>query len=343
MSGTFVSSLTTIFNDVNWSFNYIILPICFILGNIGNCLNLLIFARPTSRSNSCLLYFLSASIIDIFILNFGLVLRLVRGLYNIDPALTSLWFCRLRTYLTSTSFLIYRLSILFACVDRMCASSRSAWMRMESRPKVAYYLIVFIWIFSFVYSSPALIYHTIIYGQCLSPPNSTYAIYTTISALIQGISIPLSMIICGLITFCHLKTMQRRILPTNDVIHNERQIIGQYITMLLAQVITDLLCNILYAVYLIYSLIYPAPQSTQITLIGVFMINMSFTLPYLNFSAAFYLHTLSSPTFRRKLFRLLKRMRWFYRQMPADHDSRTNMHTIPMAAMHAKHTTTLHH
>ncbi|CAF1056585.1 unnamed protein product [Adineta ricciae] len=326
MSVASASSLTTIFNGVNWSFNYVILPICFILGNFGNCLNLLIFARPSSRSNSCFLYFLSASVINVIILNFGLVLRLLRGLWSIDPALTLLWFCRLRTYLIGASFLIYRLSILFACVDRMCASSRSAWIRMESRPKVAHRLIILIWIFCVIYLSPSLIYQTIVYGQCLAPPNTIYATYSTISTLIQGLFIPSSMILCGVITFLHLKTMQKRVEPQHHLTgQNERHVLGQYLAMLVVQVITDFLCNILYPAYLIYNLIYPAPTPTTL-----FILNLAFTTPYLNFGAAFYLYTLSSPKFRRKLVRVLKQIKWIRENSP---DDRSHGHTATVASL----------
>jgi len=126
MSTTSLVDLTSILNSILWSFYYVFLPICFIFGNIGNCLNLIIFSQRSSRTNSCLLYFLSASIINIFILNFSLVLRILRGVWNIDPAVQFVWFCRLRTYLINVLFLSYRCSILFVCIDRMCASSRSA-------------------------------------------------------------------------------------------------------------------------------------------------------------------------------------------------------------------------
>ncbi|CAF1189610.1 unnamed protein product [Rotaria sordida] len=340
MSNTSLPNLITTFNEVLWCFNYIVLPICFVLGNIGNCLNLLIFSQRSSRSNSCLLYFLSASIINIFILNFGLVLRILRGIWNIDPALKSLWFCRWRTYLTSTFFLIYRCSILLACIDRMCASSRSAWIRMESRPRVAYHLIAFNWILCFAYFTPALVYHTIVYGQCLSPPGSTYATYLTISTLVQGLFIPSAMIVCGFITFTHLKSMQSRITPMNTDGHDERKIVGQYIIMLFVQVATDCLYNLLYSAYLICSLVFPTPQNTQIAAVSSFLINMSFTLPYLNYSGAFFLHTLSSPSFRRKLLQLLRRMRWFDEYIRVNYD-RHNTHTIPLVTMRVRNTTAL--
>ncbi|UJR13230.1 hypothetical protein I4U23_000252 [Adineta vaga] len=193
MANVSTSDLTVIFSNITWSVNYIILPICFLMGNFGNCLNLIIFFQRISRSNSCLLYFFSASVVNIFILNFGLTLRILRGTWSIAPALKSLLFCRFRTYANSTFFLIYRLSILLASVDRMCASSRNVQIRQISQPKVAYRAIIFKWIFCLFYFISILLFRTIIYGQCLMPPNTIYESYATISALAQALLIPLGM------------------------------------------------------------------------------------------------------------------------------------------------------
>ncbi|CAF1523547.1 unnamed protein product [Adineta steineri] len=342
MSDISLVNLTNIFNEIQWYFSYIILPIFFILGNIGNCLNLFIFSGRSSRANSCLLYFLSASIINIFILNIGLVLRILRGIWNIDPAVKFVWFCRCRTYLTSTFFFIYRCSILLACVDRMCASSRLAWMRMKSRPQIAYRLIAINWILSFAYFTPALVYPIIIYGQCLAPPGTTYSTFLTISTVLQGLLIPLIMVVCGLITFFHLKSMQSRVQPLNADGQNERKVVGKYIIMLFVQVVTDFLSNLTYECYLIYSLIFPAPQSPLISAISSFLINMSFNLPYLNYSAAFYLHTLSSPSFRRKLLRFIRRISWFERLIPLNNDTHNTL-TVAMTAKHGRNTTAVDH
>jgi len=145
------------------------------------------------------------------------------------------------------------------------------------------------------------------YGQCLLLPDNAYATSLTIAALVLGLLIPLLMIICGILTVQHVKTARTRVVPGNPIVSNEHWVTNQYLVMLLVQVIADALGNIVYPIYLIYNLIHPLPQSAQIAAISTFLINLSFNVhvPYLNYSAGFYLHTLSSPTFRRKLIRLL--------------------------------------
>ena len=292
-------------NTVLWSFQTLVLPICFVLGNVGNTLNLLIFSRRSSRRHSCLLYFFSASLIDIVILNFGLGLRIPRGIWNIDPGAQSVWFCRGRTYLINSAFSIYRCSILLACLDRMCASSRHLRLRQISEKRIARRLIAINWIFHFLYYIPSWIFPTIVFGQCLSPSNTVYATFLTVQTLLQGLLIPSLMIACGLITVLHLKQMQTRVGPAMSAnARDERTVIGQFLTMLFIQVLTDFMCNVLYPAYLIYTLLRPGP-TTPVT---SFLQNMSFNLPFLNYSIGFYLYTLSSRSFRQKLFRRFRRM-----------------------------------
>ena len=332
MSNTSLPDLVIIFSNISWSFHHIILPICFIFGNIGNCFNLILFSQRSSRSCSCLLYFLSASIINIFILNFSLVLRILRGIWNIDPAVKFLWFCRWRLYFVANCFLIYRSSILLACIDRMCASSRSARIRRISQPKVAYCLIVGQWIFIAVYFIPNLVFPALIFGQCLLPPGTTFTNYSTAMSLGQGLFIPSAMIVCGFVTLRHLKLMKTQVTPLNTVHADQRRVIGQFLTMLFVQVAADCLSNITYPVYLAVNLIYPALTTLQNGAISSFVLTAAVNIPHVYYSAGFYLYTLSSAAFRRKFLHLLRQKTWCQRFLPLHHQ-RQNTQTMPMIAM----------
>ena len=303
--------LSTRLNAILWSFQTIILPACFIVGNLGNALNLLIFSQRPSRKHPCLLYFLSASVINIVILNFGLLLRILRGVWNIDPGSQSVWFCRGRTYVVSNAQSIYRCSIVLACLDRMCASSRRPCLRRISEKRIAQRLILANWIFHLLYFTPTWIFPTITSGQCVTAPNYTaYATYFTVHTLTQGLFISSMMIVCGLITSLHLKKMETRVVPQNLEGRDERQVIGQFLSMLFIQVSSDFLFNISYPCYLIYTLVRPGPM----TMMNLFLVNMSLNLTYIYYSSGFYLYTLSSRSFRRKLYKLFRQMKPHPRQ-----------------------------
>ncbi len=87
---------------------------------------------------------------------------------------------------------------------------------------------------------------------------------------------------------------------------------------------------------------FPAPQTAEIAAISSFWINMSFNVPYINYSAGFYLYTLSSPSFRRKFIRLMSQITWFQLGIPLNQE-RHNNHAIPMFTMHVGYTKALDH
>ena len=327
------SNLIITLRSVQWHLNHIALPICFFLGNIGNGLNLIIFCQRSSRTNSCLLYFLSASIIDLFILNFLLVFRIAAEMWNINPGQTSLWFCGCRTYLINCLFLMYRSSILLACIDRMCASSKNAWIRSWSQPNIAYRMIAINCIFWSVLFLPNMLVPILVYGQCFTPQYVGFASYITVSTLAPGILLPSGMLTCGLIILIRLKLMRVRIEPGDARNNRERNVAtSQYAILLFVQVATDCSCNLLYPCYLIYTLIFPTPQTSDMATVYSFWRDLAFNLPYVNFSAAFYLYTLSSPSFRRKLITFLKKMPYIQRWLLPNDINNTGI-TIPMTTM----------
>lgn len=333
------ANLVNTLRSVQWHYNRIVLPICFFLGNIGNVLNLIVFCQRSSRANSCLLYFLSASIIDFFILNFLLVLRLVAEMWNINPGLTSIWFCGWRTYMINSLFLMYRSLILLACIDRMCSSSKNAWIRKWSQPKIAYRMIAINCIFWLALFMPNMVVPVLVYGQCFTPQYTPFASYITISTLGPGILLPAGMMMCGLVIFTRLKFMRSRITPGDAGGTHERNVAtGQYVILLFVQVATDCVCNLLYPCYLIYTLIFPTPRTPEMAAIYSFWRELSFNLPYLNFSAAFYLYTLSSPSFRRKLISLFRKIAWFQRWLPLNNANNGSI-TLPLTMMTIRGTT----
>lgn len=244
----------------------------------------------------------------LYILNYALLLCILRNIWNINPDVSSLGFCRWRSYSISGSLLIYRYSILFACIDRMCASSRNARMRMINRPKVAYWIIAGIWIFVLIYLIPNGVLPVFFFGQCIAQPGSTYASYVTVMTLFQAVFILSSIVSSGLITFRHLKKRNTQTVPLNSAAANERHVAGQYVTMLSVQVVTDFFCNINYPLYLIATLINPGLTTVQNGALSSFWVNLGFDVVFLNYTSGFYLHTLSSAAFRRKLKAIMNRL-----------------------------------
>jgi hypothetical protein len=93
-------------------------------------------------------------------------------------------------------------------------------------------------------------------------------------------------------TWCNgswsFKSDAKRVVPVNATVQDEHRLLGQFIIMLFVQVAIDCLSNAVYPSYLIYRLVYSVLQTAEIAAISSFLINISFTLPYINYIAGFY-------------------------------------------------------
>lgn len=74
---------------------------CIVLGIIGHLLNLIILTRRSLRSNSCSMYFLAATCLNVFVIFVILLFRILVGTFNIDPTVYNEPLCRILVYIFS--------------------------------------------------------------------------------------------------------------------------------------------------------------------------------------------------------------------------------------------------
>ncbi len=72
----------------------------------------------SNRTNPCTFLLIYASTIDCFVLNIGLLSRILVVGFNIDPTLDQLIWCKIRTYGLPISTLISLYSICLMSIDR---------------------------------------------------------------------------------------------------------------------------------------------------------------------------------------------------------------------------------
>ena len=128
---------TTTFNyaaflaNVTVQFNrYVPIPL-FLLGIVGNVLNLFILKRPSLRSNPCSVCFMAASSVNILVLFDGLIPRTLLS-FDKDIADTSDFFCKIKYYVIYTSSALSSWFIVLATIDRYLSSSLDAGKRRWS-------------------------------------------------------------------------------------------------------------------------------------------------------------------------------------------------------------------
>ncbi len=278
-----------------------------ILGNFGNLFNIIIFCQRSHRNNSCSLYLLTASIMNIFIINFG-VIPTIYSLNHRDPESYSIIYCKLRLYLLHSTLMISRSMIVLACIDRFAVSSTSNRLHLFGQPKIAICLIIFISFFWPIIASHILVFLTIKSEQCSAYGKYSF-IYSIYSCIVAGFLPPILMIIFGFLTVRNLRHIHSRVRPNIiRIIHIHRK--DYYLSvMLMCEVIVYLISTIPYPLQTLYlTVTRDVMKSISRIQIESFITFLAYSfLIYINSASSFYIYISTSHAYRRQCRRFIVR------------------------------------
>ncbi|CAF1379101.1 unnamed protein product [Adineta ricciae] len=312
-----INFLVSISNNVNRYFPTTI----FLIGTIGNILNILTLSQRRLRQIPCVFFFLISSICSLISIDFGLITRVLSG-FVVDPTYTIGWFCKFRTFVVfSTRAMVFWL-IVMATIDRWLSSSIQTSFRQKSSMKNAYRATIFVIFLSMiVYGQLLYCYDANLINapfKCYAKNYSrqlladlTFVCFTTIVPI-------LVMLVFGLLTILNIRQSQRRVLQmsiTNSQtsVINELQIQTRkndrsLLRMILVQVFLLGSLTLPQAIQRLYAvLIDSSSQSKLQSTIDMFIYNIVLLLTYLASAMQFYIFTLTGGTlFRQALFDLIK-------------------------------------
>ncbi|CAF0973441.1 unnamed protein product [Rotaria sordida] len=127
--------------------------IIFIIGFVGNLLNILVFTKlKIFRNNQCIFYLLIESIVDINAVIYNLIMRLLTVIYGSDLSQYSTPWCKLRTMMGQTYLLISLFTICCAAIDQFLSTSHLIHLRQKSTLNLARRLVIISVCFSIVHS-----------------------------------------------------------------------------------------------------------------------------------------------------------------------------------------------
>ncbi|CAF0711783.1 unnamed protein product [Adineta steineri] len=278
-----------------WMIRYIT-SFIWAFGFSGNLIIIYVFTRKNFLRNSCVLYLLAASIINILSLSWG-ILQSLYNLDHIDPTTYSFVYCKLRQYINHTLLMIGRSLIVFACIDRYAICNGSARFRSFCQPKLAIRMIIahiFIWPIITVHIA---IEQVLYQNQCImtSPYIIIYGFY---SAIVAGIIPPVLMTIFSLLTIRHRRELRTRLNAGRINSRNDHT----FTIMLFSQVFVYIITTSLFPAITLYKAItntyIKSARSLEIeTFVNFF--STSF-LVYLNPASALYVYIASSKGFRKE-------------------------------------------
>ena len=289
-----------------------------LLGTFGNIMNVLIFMRPSLRSNPCSFYFWISSINNLFYLYVGLLTRMLASGWSLDPTQKSNILCKLRIFFVYTSSSLIQWYMIVASIDRYFSSCTSTRIRQWSTVKVARKVTLLTTIIVMVVYFHLPVWFSVepIDGSSsgCNIYNYEYQIFFSVfDIFVSSLFPPLLMIIFGLKTVSNFRQLRRMVMPTdqNDVRHARlRSKDRQMIVMLLIQVAATMIVNVPYTVLNLYYYIHDNIKSGEANEVLDAILNLLsdifLLLNYLAPVLGFYIYTLSGTVFRHEMKHILR-------------------------------------
>ncbi|CAF3436700.1 unnamed protein product [Rotaria socialis] len=216
MSSNYILTIKYVIDQITRFVPYITI----IAGTSGGLCNLFTFTSRQLRDNACAFYLLFSAVFDLISILFGGVTRLMLDHYTNLLPIESSWFCKLRTYLAILPPGLATYFLTLSAVDRCLLTSRSANHRAWSRIKVARRTVVittFIWLLSGIHLIICYDVQVINVNNnvflCV-PFENIYSIFVSIYFFVCFLLTPcVIMIGSSILTWTHIKTLQRRVGP----------------------------------------------------------------------------------------------------------------------------------
>ena len=73
-------------------------PFVLVIGLLGNIMTLVVMSRQSLRDSSTTIYLRCNAVLDTIVLYFGLLIRWVRSITDIDLKVSSTWMCKMTTF-----------------------------------------------------------------------------------------------------------------------------------------------------------------------------------------------------------------------------------------------------
>ncbi|UJR18327.1 hypothetical protein I4U23_005229 [Adineta vaga] len=287
-----------------------------IFGTCGNLFNIIIFTRPTLRTNPCSMYFLGGSITNLFEIYTVLLHQYLINAWKWTSTANSIVWCKILNWLVNSVACLALWFLVLSSYDRFLISSRTVEIRRMSNTRLAKKMIAFTTLFFLIIFAPALFFFTIIKSGGTSGCTiqvSTYLIFINFLFVIFGCTLPIIfMVIFGTLTFINVRKSQNRIAPQGNNIRQERLRANdrQLIRMLLSQVLITTLLSVPFCflnMYYTFTTILPKQQlSISDRTILNFIGNMTRLLYITSCVIGFYVYTLSSSNFNAECRRCIR-------------------------------------
>jgi hypothetical protein len=309
----------------------------YLLCLLGTVMNILTFMRQTYNSRPCSLYLLVASIFDLIHLNLGPLSNILQYGFHFDWTITSITFCKIKSYLTFVFAIMSATLTAMACIDRYILSSRKITRWKYCTRHIAVQTIQWTGLLWFILSIPIPFCYTR-FGHsshneqliCSNPSHGfiCFLIQILYICIFNGFLHPLITMIFGLLTCTNINHLRRRSLFKSMPIE---KINDQLTSMLVLQLIKSSFSSLPFAVFNCYLLFTRNMKKSSLYQAKENLVNQIFYLFFWSNYTSFFVYIYASDIFRSQWIKSMNKIVYcFRRQHQRRHSSRpeTNRLTV---------------
>lgn len=285
--------------------------VIYILGNMGNVLTAVIFAKKTWRKNICVFYFNYCLIINsIFLNTYILATILIEG-FSIQAHHNNVLLCKLYYYSSSVFGTLLPSILISASIDRLLITSRNIETRLYSSKRLAYLSVsicTLVWMIFYIHLLIKSNVHQIGPStfQCFYDLSQTYLEFISAWFLIITCSFCLTMIILSKLALKNIRyhrpvprtqRKQMRTMTKKDF---------QLLHCLFVYDLVYIVCTILLSFYYVYLVSrFDQVQTPLEQVIDNFLEKLLDLIRFIPFCISFGIFSTFSKVFRHELLRMI--------------------------------------
>ena len=285
----------------------------FILGNLGNVITGVIFAKKSWRKNVCVFYFNFCLILNSFYLNSYILGTILNEGFAVQAYQNNVVFCKLYYYINQVCGTLLPAILVSASIDRLLITSKNIETRLHSSKRLAYLSVSICSIFWILFHSHLLVKVNV---QQLGS-SSVECFYDMSTIYLQIISWLFLIITCAfclmMIILSHLALKNIRYLrpvprPQRRQMRTMTKKDFQLLHCLFVYDLVYIVCTILLSFYYVYLVSRSDQTQTLLELtISKFLEKSLDFIRFIPFWISFAVFTTFSKVFRHELLRMICR------------------------------------
>jgi hypothetical protein len=288
-----------------------ILPVICILGNIGNLLTALVFAKKSWRKNVCVFYFNIVLVSNTCYINSTMVAAICIFGFNIQLQNSNVVLCKFYFYAAFLFSTLFPTILILASIDRLLISSQNVDTRLYSSKRLAYFSISISTIFWCIFFSHVLIEINIQelypnYFLCYYDLSNSYYQFVSYSSLFLSCLFCFGIIVLCILAFKNVRHIRAIPRQQRQQIRTMTKKDFQLLRCLFIQDFLYIIFTIGFTIFTVYqaATIHQIRTPLEQALMDFFY-KLFIILEYIPYCASFYIFVVVSKSFRNELKRMI--------------------------------------